>query len=114
METIAKKSDIIISVSLNEDKLPLAISWNADDSGVDGDRQSKAIMIALFDLQEKTTMRIDLWTKEMMVEEMQLFFYETLASMADTYERATNDKDISADMRNFARSFGERVKIIRP
>ena len=114
MDKIVRKSDINISVSLSEDKLPLAISWKADDSGIDGDRQSKAIMIALFDQQEQTTMRIDLWTQEMMVEEMQLFFYETLASMADTYERATNDKVLSADMRNFARSFGERLKIIRP
>ena len=58
-------------------------------------------------------MRIDLWTKEMMVEEMQLFFYETLASMADTYERATHDKELSGDMRKFARTFGERTKVVR-
>ena len=113
METIAKQSEINISVSLNEEKHPVAISWKADDSGVDGQRQSKAVMISLFDLKEQTTMRIDLWTKEMMVEEMQLFFYETLASMADTYERATHDKELSGDMRKFARTFGERVKVIR-
>ena len=113
METIAKQSDINISVSLNEDKHPIAINWKADDSGVEGQRQSKAVMISLFDMKEQTTMRIDLWTKEMMVEEMQLFFYETLASMADTYERATHDKVLSDDMRKFARSFGEQTKVIK-
>lgn len=113
METIAKQSEINISVSLNEDKHPVAISWKADDSGVEGQRQSKAVMISLFDLKEQTTMRIDLWTKEMMVEEMQLFFYETIASMADTYERATHDKELAGDMRKFARTFGERTKVVR-
>jgi gliding motility-associated protein GldC len=113
MERIAKKSDINISVSLNEDKHPVSISWKADDSGVEGMRQSKAVMLALFDQKDQTTMRIDLWTKEMMVEEMQLFFYETLASMADTYERATNDKELSGDMRNFARDFGKRVNVLK-
>ena len=113
METIAKQSDINISVSLNEEKLPVAISWKADDSGVEGMRQSKAVMLALFDKKDQTTMRIDLWTQEMMVEEMQLFFYETLASMADTYERATNDNELAGDMRNFARDFGKRVNVLK-
>ena len=113
MEAQKKKSDIKITVTLNEEKHPEIIQWQADDSGVDGLRQSKAVMLSLFDQKEQTTMRIDLWTMEMMVEEMQVFFYETLASMADTYERATNDKELSGEMRKFAKSFGEKTKILK-
>ena len=108
-----KKSDLTISVSLNQDKHPVKIEWAAQDSGSDGMRNTKAMMLALFDQKDHTTMRIDLWTPEMMVEEMQVFFYETFASMADTYERATNDKDLSAEMRAFAKSFGLKTKVIR-
>jgi gliding motility-associated protein GldC len=111
--TKSKTSDIIISVSLNEEKHPVAIQWHAEDSGTEGLRNSKAVMLSLFDQKEQTTMRIDLWTMEMMVEEMQLFFYETMASMADTYERATNDKDLSAEMRAFAKNFGTKTKVIK-
>lgn len=113
MSEQTKKSDIKITVSLNEQKHPVAIQWQADDSGTEGMRTSKAMMLSLFDHKENTTMRIDLWTMEMMVEEMQVFFYETMASMADTYERATNDKELSADMRNFAKSFGQKTKILK-
>ncbi len=108
-----KKSDIKISISLNENKHPVAIQWSADDSGSEGVRNSKAIMLALFDQKDQTTMRIDLWTTEMMVEEMQVFFYETLASMADTYERATNDKNLSGEIRDFAKTFGQKTKVLK-
>jgi len=110
--TVLKQSDIRISVSLNEEKHPVKINWQADDSGVEGMRDAKAFMIALWDKSEKSTMRIDLWTEEMTVEEMQLFFYETLASMADTYERSTSDKEIAKEMRDFAREYGKKVKVI--
>ena len=109
---VVKQSDIRISVSLNEEKHPVQINWKAYDSGIEGMRDAKAFMIALWDKPEKSTMRIDLWTEEMTVEEMQLFFYETLASMADTYERSTSDKENAKEMRDFARSYGKKVKVI--
>ena len=58
-------------------------------------------------------MRIDLWTQEMMVEEMQQFFFEMYMSMADTYQNATNDKDQAEKMRGFARQFGKEVSLIK-
>jgi hypothetical protein len=32
-------------------------------------------------------MRIDLWTKEMPVDEMKIFFHQTLVAMSDTFHR---------------------------
>src|SRR5436189_1979725 len=103
----SNQSEINLAITLNETKQPIAIHWQADDSGIEGMQESKSMMLALWDKKEKSTMRIDLWTTEMMVEEMQFFFYETLASMADTYLRATNDKAMSDEIRKFAKSFGE-------
>ncbi len=109
----SKKSEIKLSITLDETKQPIAIHWKADDSGVDGLHESKSMLLALWDKKEKSTMRIDLWTNEMMVEEMQFFFYETLASMADTYLRATNDKLMADELKNFAKQFGEKTKVLQ-
>ena len=54
------------------------------------EKKAKALMMALWDGEDKTAMRIDLWTKDMMVDEMADFYYQVLLTMADTYDRATN------------------------
>ena len=112
-DTIVKKSDIKISVSLNAEKHPVSINWKADDAGLEEARDTKSFMLALWDKAEKSTMRIDLWTTEMSVEEMQFFFYETLASMADTYQRATGDEENAKEMREYSKTFGKKVKVLK-
>jgi gliding motility-associated protein GldC len=111
--TVVKQSNISINVGLNADKHPVSIDWSAEDSGLDGKKDAKAIMLALWDKPEKSTMRIDLWTTEMTVEEMQFFMYETLASMADSYDRATNDAPTTKAMRDFAAKFGKMAKVLK-
>ena len=49
-------------------------------------------MMSIWDPKENTSLRIDLWTKEMLVDDMKRFFYENFMTMADTYQRATNDE----------------------
>ncbi|MFM7016948.1 MAG: gliding motility protein GldC [Bacteroidota bacterium] len=110
---IAKQSEIKIQVGLNNEKHPVKIQWSAEDSGLDGNKESKAMMLAFWDKIEKSTMRIDLWTTEMSVEEMQFFTYEILRSMADSYERSTSDKDLSKEIREFANKFGKSAKVLK-
>ena len=62
-------------------------------------------MLAFWDGAEKTALRIDLWTKEMMVDEMTDFFYQTLMTMADTYNRATQHEELVEEMKKFAHEF---------
>jgi gliding motility-associated protein GldC len=81
-----KKSDIRISVTLNDQKFPEKIHWSAEDSGIEGEKEAEAAMLAIWDAKDKCTLRIDLWTPRMMVEEMHHLFYETFRSMADTYQ----------------------------
>ncbi len=102
-----KKSDIRFTVSLDENKVPETIHWTADDSGMEGDKECNSVMISIWDPKEKSTLRIDLWTSKMMVEEMQHFFYETFRSMADTYLRATNDEKTAEEITVFAEKFGK-------
>ena len=54
---------------------------------------------------------MDLWTKDMPIDEMKQFYHQTLVSMADTYERATNDLKMSATMRDFCEYFAEKLDL---
>ena len=105
-----KQSEIKFIVTLDEKNMPQKIDWSASDGGVLS--TSRAIMLSVWDAEEKNTLRIDLWTKEMMVDEMKQFYHQTLLSMADTLERATGEKEAAKAMRNFAQEFGERMKLV--
>jgi gliding motility-associated protein GldC len=99
------KSNINIQVELDEEKMPDTIEWNAPGGGVDDIQQAKAILLGLWDGQEKSALRIDLWTKKMMVDEMNDFFYQTLFGMADTYVRATKNAELANELKTFAKDF---------
>ena len=64
-----KQSSINIDVLLDQERVPSQISWTATDTAADRTRMAKAMMLAFWDGAEKTALRIDLWTKEMMVDE---------------------------------------------
>lgn len=105
-----KQSEIKFTVTLDENNLPEKIDWSATDANEQS--ASKAVMIALWDANENNTLRIDLWTKDMMVDEMKQFYHQCLLSMADTFERATGEGEAAKEMRNYAQQFGERMKLI--
>jgi gliding motility-associated protein GldC len=73
-------------------------------------QKAKAMCIAFWDANDKTAMRIDLWTKEMMVDEMADFYYQMLVSMADTFKRATQNQELCDDMKTFAKNFFEKFR----
>jgi gliding motility-associated protein GldC len=105
-----RKSSINIDVVLDEDRVPEQINWNATDSTADAVRKAKAMMLAFWDGTDKTAMRIDLWTKDMMVDEMADFFYQTYMTMAETYHRATQDQTLVNDMKQFAKDFYSKFR----
>ncbi|MEQ1678571.1 MAG: gliding motility protein GldC, partial [Chitinophagaceae bacterium] len=83
------KSTITIDVMTDANRVPDSIAWSATDTGAENAQKAKAMMISFWDSAEKAALRIDLWTKDMMVDEMADFFYQTMMTMADTYGRAT-------------------------
>jgi gliding motility-associated protein GldC len=103
-------STITIDVHLNENKVPENITWKASDSTIEDAQKAKAMMLAFWDGAEKTALRIDLWTKDMMVDEMADFFYQTYMTMADTYDRATQHKEVVEDMKKFAHEFYHKFR----
>ena len=106
-----KQSEINFSVTLNEKNMPTKIVWSATDGGVTSSTPS--IMLSVWDQAARNTLRIDLWTTEMKLEDMKQFQHQTLLTMADTLERATGEKEAARSMREFAREFGERLGLIK-
>lgn len=99
------QSSIIIDVETDENRVPHSIEWKATDTTIAGAQKAKAMMLSFWDGSEKTALRIDLWTKDMMIDEMTDFFYQTMMTMADTFGRATSQPEMAADMKNFAQDF---------
>ncbi len=105
-----KKSSISIEIELDDDKVPQHINWKASDSTADMMQPAKSMMVAFWDGADKSALRIDLWTNDMMVDEMADFYYQTMMGMADTYLRATQQNELVADMKNFAKDFYKKFK----
>lgn len=110
--SIVHTSKIEFTVDLDENRVPENIYWTAKDGGIDNEA-SKAVMLSVWDHKAKDTLRMDLWTKDMPVDEMKQFFHQTLVSMANTFERATNDDKMSATMRDFCDYFAEKLELIQ-
>ncbi len=104
------QSSIKIDVLLDPNKVPQQISWSATDSSSDMAQKAKAMCIAFWDGADKTALRIDLWTKDMMVDEMADFFYQMFSTMADTYKRATKQDELSDDIKKFANDFYKKFR----
>ncbi len=104
------KSTITIDVHLDKDKVPDKILWDATSSTVADKQNAKAMMLAFWDGADKSALRIDIWNKEMMVDEMGDFFYQTLMGMADTFDRATHQTALTAEMKAFAKDFFNKFR----
>jgi gliding motility-associated protein GldC len=110
---MTKKSQIIIDIETNENNVPESIHWTAEDGGVEN-AHAKAMILAFWDEASQNAMRIDLWDKEMTVDDMKKFFHQTLLTMADSFERATGEKNIAEDLRDYCYHFADKMGILPP
>lgn len=104
-------SEIKFTVALDENKIPEKLTWDAKDGGIENEN-TKAVLISVWDDSKKETLKMDLWTKDMPLNEMQHFFHQTLLSMSDTFYRATNDEKMTATMRDFCEYFAEKLELL--
>ncbi|HLV38316.1 gliding motility protein GldC [Xanthomarina sp.] len=103
-------SEIQLTVELDENRIPEKLFWTAEDGGINNE-EAKAMLLSVWDSKEQETLRIDLWTKDMPVDEMKLFFHQTLVAMSDTFQRATNDDKMTATMKDFCEYFAEKLEL---
>lgn len=107
------KSSINFNVELDENQVPEKITWSAEGSEKNTNTNSKAIMLTVWDQDENNTLRIDLWTKEMMVDEMKKFTCQNIITMADSFERATGEHQIANDIRKFGESIAKKLGVMK-
>ena len=105
---IKHKSEIKINVGLDENRVPEKIYWSADDGNIQ-DMEAQAILLSVWDSENKDTFSVNLWTKEMPVNEMKQFFHQTLLAMKNSYLTATSDEKMAATMQDFCDYFYENM-----
>lgn len=105
------KSKIEIEVSLDENSIPEKINWSATDGAQKG--EVGASFLSVWDKDQQSALRVDLWTKEFTVDEMKMFTYQNIMTMADTFEKATGLKEEAEDMRDFGRYMGETLGLLK-
>lgn len=106
------KSEIKFHVGLDENKVPESIEWSASDGGVNH-AKAKGMLLSVWDKKQGDTLKIDLWTKDMLADEMKRMIHQTLLGLSDTLERATDNKEAANDMRQFAQDLGEKLEILK-
>jgi gliding motility-associated protein GldC len=110
-ETVKKRSKISVEIGLNAEQMPVEMKWGATDKPGPSEA-CKGMLLSLFNEQTKETMKIDLWTNEMQVVEMDRFMYQTLRGLADTYFKATGNTELANQMQQFVLYFGQSTGAI--
>ena len=104
------KQSIKFEIELDENNLPLTIAMKSSEEA-ENESNLKAIMLSAWAAKTKDTLRIDLWTKDMPVNEMFIMYHQTLTGMASTLERATGQDKLADALRDYCAFFAEQTKI---
>lgn len=105
-----KESEIKFKVSLDKDNIPEKIYWDADEKDNPGYSETKSISLSLWDNTNKNTLRIDLWSKDMPMDEMKRFYIDCLGGISQTLLNATGDEFMSNQINELCDKLVEYVK----
>ena len=105
-----KKTRISFDVELDENKVPEKITWSAPDGGVSNEK-SKAVFLSVWDENKQETLKIDLWTKDMPLDQMNVFFHQTLVSMSETFLKSTQNEKMTDAFKQFCDYFAKNLDI---
>ena len=112
MKKREKKAAINFQIDLDVNNVPEKIVWDATDNDIKNN-PAKAVIISIWDGVAKSSLKIDLWTKEMMAEEMKFFTFQILDSLSETYQRSVGDEKIAKEIKAFAKHIGKASNILK-
>ena len=104
------KQTLKFEIELDDNNLPKNIEMLSSDKTTQ-EKDVKALMVSAWASKTKETLRIDLWTKDMPVNEMCIMYHQTLIGMASTLERATGHDKLAGALRDYCEFFAEETKI---
>ena len=105
-----RNSNINISVRLDDQNMPELITWTADDKADKEPDVVEAINLSFWDGGKRETMKMDLWTKNMPVHEMKMFYVDMVGSMADSLQNSTGDTAMANEMKKLAEKLMQMVE----
>lgn len=105
-----KKSEINLIIELDEENVPENIKWKATEPSGMELQDADSIALSIWDPNQKNTLRIDLWTKNMPVDEMKRFCIDSLGGFAQTILNATGDEFMSNEINALCDKFVEHIK----
>ena len=105
-----RESEIKLRVKLGEDNVPEKIYWDATDKEHEGEEETKSISLNIWDNLNHSTLRIDLWTKEMPVDEMKRFYVDCLGGLAQSILNSTGDEFMASGMNRLCEKFVKHLE----
>jgi len=106
-----KKSTIAFEVSLDDNEVPEKITWQATDNPAGNvPAETKSVSISLWDHLQKNTLRIDLWSNDMPVDDMKRFYIDVIGGLAQSALNATGDEYMSGEMNALCDRLVEHLK----
>ena len=95
-----------MTVTLDENNTPEAMEWSAPDGGVK-EQSMEAFFLSTWDKDAQESARIDLWSKEMPVDQMRVFVHQTLVGIRNSYMKATQDVEMGEAFQQFCDYFSD-------
>lgn len=111
---MSKSTEVNLKVILDAENIPNEIFWKASSGEPQEWIKAKAFLLSIFEEQSKDTLKLDIWTKDFQLNEMDHFMYHSLKAMCETYAKATNNNELANQFMNFVTYFGEKTEIISP
>jgi len=105
-----KKSEIKFTIHLDNENIPEKIEWDASDKGGEGLEETRAVTLSLWDHLQKNTLRIDLWVKDMTVEEMKRFYIDSIGGLGQSLLRATGDEVMAESINSLCDDLVKHIK----
>ncbi len=112
MKKNIRKAKVDIEISLNENNIAETISWLASDHGNDY-FDAKSMILSMWDGEKKEALSIDVWTKDMTVQEMKFFIFQILLKLNEVIKKSTGEEKLSLEMQSFIKRFGVLSEVIK-
>ncbi|MEC8603579.1 MAG: gliding motility protein GldC [Bacteroidota bacterium] len=109
---MSNKSNLNIEFDLDENQIPEKINWESISGSENIKHEAKAAFISFWDKSDNNAMSLNLWTKDISIEEMSKFYFQTFLTMADNFEKSTSEDQLALAIRDFADFFGEKMGIL--
>lgn len=103
------KSEIHFTVELDDNRIPDKIFWDATENPNEGINETKAICISVWDHYHKGLLGINLWTKDMPVDEMNHFAVDVLGNLSQMLKDSTQDPKMIAILENAGRQITKHL-----